>query len=93
MVTKCADVHASGLQDSFFCVYVCFISELLKKSAPARVINVSSTVQSFGKIELDNLRAEKSFSAGRIYFNSKLANVLFTRELAKRLKDTGKLFF
>ncbi|PVD30017.1 hypothetical protein C0Q70_09278 [Pomacea canaliculata] len=63
--------------------------ELLKKSAPARVINVSSTVQSFGKIEFDNLRAEKSFSAGRIYFNSKLANVLFTRELAKRLKGTG----
>nr|KAG5700646.1 hypothetical protein BaRGS_015476 [Batillaria attramentaria] len=63
--------------------------DLLKKSAPSRIVNVSSTVQRFGKIDFDNLRAEKSFSPHRIYFNSKLANVLFARELARRLADTG----
>lgn len=67
------------------------VSDKLKQSAPSRVINVSSVVQSMGKIDFDNLRAEKSFSQHNIYFNSKLANVLFTRELARRLADTGEV--
>ena len=61
----------------------------LKQSAPSRIINVSSVVQRMGKLDLDNMRAEKSFSNARIYFNSKLANVMFTRELAQRLHGTG----
>ena len=61
----------------------------LKQSAPSRIINVSSVVQRMGKLDLDNMRAEKSFNNARIYFNSKLANVMFTRELAQRLHGTG----
>lgn len=62
--------------------------DLLKTSAPSRIINLSSTVQRFGNINFDNLRAEKSFSFYQVYFDSKLANVLFTRELARQLEGT-----
>ena len=61
----------------------------MKQSAPSRIINVSSVVQRMGKLDLDNMRAEKYFRSHEIYFNSKLANVLFTRELARRLHGTG----
>lgn len=70
----------------FFILYI----DKLKQSAPSRIVNVSSAVQGFGKIDLENLLAEKYFSSHHIYFNSKLANVLFARELAKRLEGTGK---
>ncbi|XP_076461504.1 retinol dehydrogenase 12-like [Babylonia areolata] len=63
--------------------------EKLKASAPSRIINVSSVVQQMGKIDLDNLRAEKYFRTHEVYFNSKLANLLFTRELARRLAASG----
>lgn len=61
----------------------------LKQSAPSRIINVSSIIHTWGKLDLDNMRAEKYFKTQEIYFNSKLANVLFTRELARRLQGTG----
>ncbi|KAL8622364.1 hypothetical protein ACOMHN_041692 [Nucella lapillus] len=62
----------------------------IKESAPSRIINVSSVVQRMGKIDLDNLQAEKHFRTHEIYFNSKLANILFTRELARRLIASGR---
>ena len=62
--------------------------DTLKASAPARIINVSSGAHTSGKIEFDNLQGEKVYSP-RVYENSKLANVLFTRELARRLEGTG----
>ncbi|KAJ8891830.1 hypothetical protein PR048_004384 [Dryococelus australis] len=66
----------------------------LQESAPARVVTVSSTLHERGKIEFDNLRGEKGFAVagGRYnpgYCNSKLANVLFSQELAKRVKGSG----
>ena len=64
--------------------------DLLKKSAPSRVINASSYGHSMGsgKINFDDLHWEKSYSAWPAHYNSKLANVLFTRELSKRLEGT-----
>ena len=59
--------------------------DLLKRSAPARVVNVSSDAHKHGHINFDDLQAEKSYSGVKAYCNSKLANVLFTRELSKRL--------
>lgn len=56
---------------------------ILKATAP-RVINVSSSAHSFGKIELDNLNGEKKYSAWPAYAQTKLANILFTRELVHR---------
>ncbi|KAK6481166.1 retinol dehydrogenase 12-like [Huso huso] len=63
--------------------------DLLKQSAPARIINVSSLAHNFGRIKFDDLQSERSYEGGLAYCQSKLANVLFTRELAKRLAGTG----
>lgn len=63
--------------------------ELVKKSAPSRIVNVSSIAHLYGKINKEDLNSEKSYSPIPAYNQSKLANVLFTRELARRLKDTG----
>ncbi|GFR73788.1 retinol dehydrogenase 13 [Elysia marginata] len=63
--------------------------DLMKTSAPSRIINVSSVVNKFGTIDFDNLNAEKSFKFKDRYFDSKLAQILFTRELALRLEGTG----
>ncbi|XP_040831343.1 retinol dehydrogenase 11 isoform X2 [Ochotona curzoniae] len=61
----------------------------LKESAPSRVINVSSLAHHLGRIYFHNLQGEKFYSAGLAYCHSKLANILFTRELARRLKGSG----
>lgn len=63
--------------------------DLLQASAPARIINVSSGAHLMGEIDFDNLQGEKRFRGFRQYSNSKLANVLFTYELARRLEGTG----
>ncbi|XP_003797423.1 retinol dehydrogenase 12 [Otolemur garnettii] len=63
--------------------------EQLKKSAPARVVNLSSVVHHVGKIRFHDLHGEKHYNRAFAYCHSKLANILFTRELAKKLKGTG----
>ena len=63
--------------------------DLLKKSAPSRIINVSSMVHGSAKIEFDNLQGEKNYSGYSAYGRSKLANILFTHELAERLRGTS----
>lgn len=64
--------------------------DLIKRSAPSRIINVSSSAHAMGsqKINFDDIHYEKSYSAWPAYFNSKLSNVLFTRELSKHLEGT-----
>jgi NAD(P)-dependent dehydrogenase (short-subunit alcohol dehydrogenase family) len=62
--------------------------DTIKASAPARIINVSSGAHTSGKIEFDNLQGERGYTP-RAYDNSKLANILFTMELARRLEGTG----
>ncbi|WML48974.1 SDR family oxidoreductase [Neobacillus sp. PS3-34] len=63
--------------------------DLIKASAPARIINVSSSAQGMGKVEFDDLDGRKKYSGIKAYNQSKLANVLFTYELDRILKDTG----
>ncbi|RLW10152.1 hypothetical protein DV515_00002215 [Chloebia gouldiae] len=60
--------------------------EHLKQSAPARIVNVSSLAHHGGRIRFHDLHGEKSYNRGLAYCHSKLANVLFTRELARRLQ-------
>ena len=61
----------------------------LKASAPARVVTVSSGEQARGRVEFDDLQGARDYSAQRAYSQSKLANVMFTNELARRLEGTG----
>lgn len=72
----------SSSSGHFFLTFL--LLDLLKHSAPSRVINVSSTVHAMGKIKFDDLNGDKDYHPVRAYAQSKLANVLFTRELAKR---------
>ena len=62
--------------------------DTIKASAPARIINVSSDAHTAGRIDFNNLQGERSYSANA-YGNSKLANILFTIELARRLEGSG----
>ncbi|CAI5695627.1 retinol dehydrogenase 12 [Oreochromis niloticus] len=62
---------------------------LLKRSAPARIVVVSSLAHNFGWIRFHDLHSQGSYNSGLAYCQSKLANVLFTRELASRLKGTN----
>jgi retinol dehydrogenase-14 len=57
----------------------------LTQSTPARVVTVSSNVQAQGRIDFDDIQGMRSYSGARAYNQSKLANVLFTYELARRL--------
>ena len=61
---------------------------LLEESSPARIVNVSSAMHAGRTIDLDNIEQEKSYGV-RGYGQSKLANVLFTYALARRLAGTG----
>ena len=61
----------------------------LKASAPARVVLVSSGAQSMGSIDFEDLQGERAYSGQTAYNQSKLASVMFTYELARRLKDAG----
>jgi NAD(P)-dependent dehydrogenase (short-subunit alcohol dehydrogenase family) len=63
--------------------------DVLKASAPARIVNVSSDAQASGSIQIDDLQAEKLYRPMRTYPQAKLAVVLFTYELARRLQGTG----
>ncbi len=63
--------------------------DLIKASAPARIVNVSSTAHQGVEIDFDDLQGTRKFSGWRAYQQSKLANILFTRELARRLDGTG----
>lgn len=63
--------------------------DILKASSPARVINVSSGAHAVGTIDFDDLQGERKYSGWKAYSQSKLANVLFTVELARRLKGSG----
>lgn len=62
--------------------------DLIKKSAPSRIVNVSAKLHEVlrGTIRFDDINMEKNFSPFNAYFQSKLANILFTLELSKRLK-------
>jgi NAD(P)-dependent dehydrogenase (short-subunit alcohol dehydrogenase family) len=63
--------------------------DLLKSSAPARVVNVASDAHRGGHIHFDDLNLENGYSGWKAYGQSKLANVLFTYELARRLEGSG----
>lgn len=61
----------------------------LKAAAPSRIVVLSSLAHIWGQINKDDLNSEKGYNKFKAYSQSKLANVLFTRELAKRLENTG----
>ncbi|XP_028822211.1 retinol dehydrogenase 13-like [Denticeps clupeoides] len=63
--------------------------ERLQKSAPCRIINVSSLAHETGRIHFDDINLDKDYNPWKSYKQSKLANVLFGRALAARLRGSG----
>ena len=63
--------------------------DTIKASAPARIVNVSSRAHTRAEMDFDNLNSEGKYSGMTAYSRSKLANVMFTYELARRLEGTG----
>ncbi|UCC63243.1 MAG: SDR family oxidoreductase [Anaerolineae bacterium] len=61
----------------------------LKASAPTRIINVSSFAHKLAKIRFTDLQGKRRYVGWQVYAQSKLANLLFTYELARRLEGTG----
>ena len=86
---------ADGLEHTFALNHLAsflltnLLLDRLKSSAPARVVNVSSHVQAEGRIDFDDLQGARAYSGQAAYSQSKLANVMFTNELARRLEGTG----
>jgi len=62
---------------------------LLSATPGARIVTLSSLMHFIGRIDFDDLNSERRYNATRAYAQSKLANLLFTRELARRLESTG----
>ena len=81
--SPCCDPHVTG-----HFLLTSLLIGLLKRSGPARVVVVSSMAHNFGWIRFHDLHSQGSYNSGLAYCQSKLANVLFTRELARRLKGT-----
>ncbi|XP_056616261.1 retinol dehydrogenase 14a [Triplophysa dalaica] len=63
--------------------------DLLKRSAPSRIIVVSSKLYKYSDINFDDLNSEQSYDKAFAYSRSKLANLLFTLELSHKLEETG----
>ena len=84
-------VTADGLERTFALNHLApflltnLLLDRLKESPPARVVTVSSNAHAQGRIDFDDLQGERSWSGARAYNQSKLANVLLTYELARRL--------
>ena len=65
------------------------IIDLVTAAPNSRIVNVSSAVHTSGTINFDDLMSEKKYSTMKVYAQSKLANILFTIELADRVKEAG----
>jgi retinol dehydrogenase 14 len=63
--------------------------DLLKKSAPSRIVTVSSEAQRWGTMDFEDLQSRRNYKGMPVYGMTKLANIMFTCELAERLKGTG----
>jgi len=61
----------------------------LRRSAPARIVNVASEAHKFGRLDFADLGNQRRYRGMRVYGQSKLANILFTYELARRLEGSG----
>ena len=84
------EVTAEGLERTFALNHLApfLLTNLLRdRLAGGRVVTTSSDAHKTGLLDLDDLQSERSFSAWRAYGTSKLANILFTRELARRAPE------
>jgi retinol dehydrogenase-12 len=88
-------LSADGLEMTFALNHLAYfllthlLLDILKASAPARIVNVSSNGHRGMKINLEDLKSQGRYAPMQAYGQSKLANLLFTYELARRLEGSG----
>jgi len=88
-------VTADGVEHTFAVNHLAgflltaLLLDRLHASAPARIVTVSSGAHTGGEIDFDDLQGERGYSGQKAYSQSKLANIMFTHELARRLHATG----
>ena len=93
--TSHREITPDGLERQFEVNYLSgfllthLLLDVLKNSAPSRIVNVSSSAHGPSAIHFDDLQGERRYSGYRAYGQSKLAQILFTRELAQHLEGTG----
>lgn len=63
--------------------------DVMRASAPARIVNVASAAHRRATLDFDDLQSERGYSGLDVYSKSKLANILYTYELARRIEGTG----
>ena len=89
------DVTEEGLERTFALNHLAYFSltlllhDLLTASAQARVINVASEAHRWAELDFEDLQSSLSYSARKAYGRSKLCNILYTRELARRLEGSS----
>lgn len=89
------ETTADGLEMQFAVNHLAYflltnlLLDRLTAGAPARVVNVSSGAHQGGTLDLSDLQSQRRYDPVRIYGRTKLANVLFTYELARRIRSTG----
>jgi retinol dehydrogenase 14 len=92
---KTRHVTADGLERTFAVNHLgpflltALLLDRMKENASARIVTVASHAHTQGRIGFDDLQGERSYSGARAYNQSKLANILFTRELERRLRGSG----
>lgn len=88
-------VTADGIESTFALNHLGYflltreLEPVLRANHPARIVNVASAVHSTARLDFDDLMSERGYSAMRAYARSKLANVVFTYELARRLDPSA----
>lgn len=95
LVLSKREVTADGFERTFATNHLSMflltrlLLDTLRASAPARIVNVASEAHRSGRLDLDDLQSERSYSTFRVYGTTKLQNILFTTELARRLEGSG----
>ena len=95
VILRTREVTVDGFEMQFAVNHLAYflltnlLLEPLKRGAPSRIVNVSSGAHQGGRLDFDALQSEKRYEPIRVYSMTKLANLLFTYELARRLEGTG----
>jgi retinol dehydrogenase-14 len=94
-VSATRQLTVDGLEQTFAVNHLAYVLltglllDLLERSAPARIVNVASIAHRHADMDFSDLQLEKGYKIMRAYARAKLGNVLFTRELARRLAGKG----
>ncbi|HEX3235188.1 MAG TPA: SDR family oxidoreductase [Gemmatimonadales bacterium] len=95
VIVRQREVTVDGLEHQFAVNHLAYflitrlLLDRLEAGAPSRIVNLSSGAHQGGTLDLNDLQSERRYDPVRVYGRTKLANILFTYELARRLEGTG----